>query len=414
VIRLTGLSGGTAPYTFTLRNDQGEILKVQQDTVFGGLKAGTYSIAMQDNSSPACEIIYTRTLDVPEKIRFEVVGFTPSTCENFDGVARFVIRGGQAPYRYSIDSLPGQFTPYRSLTTDTLILNGLSARAPEQLYQLRILDNGPGNGCLFDTLFNVPGDSPLRFRHSFRQVKCYGETSGAFLIDSLNGTGPIRIQVREAGSGVLVKEDSIPGSFFLNSQFEVGGIPAGTFNIVLLQYGNCSGSRSFDFTLTQPSRIEIFAREYKPSASGFDMGSVLLDSIRGSVKPWQVSFNEGNEFAYVPDTLFDGLDPGSYQIVVRDSIGCQVDTLIEVRNDPKLFIPTLFTPNQDGVNDRFEIRNLPAGSALAVKNRWGEEVFKSDPYQNDWDAKDLPAGTYFWVLTIPGQDSRNGWIEVQR
>ena len=77
-------------------------------------------------------------------------------------------------------------------------------------------------------------------------------------------------------------------------------------------------------------------------------------------------------------------------------------------------VPNLFTPNGDDLNDRFEIRNLPAGCRLVVKDRWGKEVFESDSYQNSWDGKDQDPGTYFWHLEIPGQEGKSGWVELQR
>ena len=414
VIRLSGLSGGTAPYTFRLSNDQGQVLRVQSDSVFAQLRPGIYSIAIQDSSSPNCEAVYTREVAPPATVRFNLAGFVQSTCENYDGIVKFLPQGGQPGYRYSFDTLVGNFTPYRLLTEDTLRLTGLSTRAPGQLYTLRILDQGPGNGCLYDTTFNVPGNSPLRFKYNLKNVKCFGENSGSVLIDSLNGTGPVLVRVVDQQTGVVVKTDSITGTFFLNNQFVVGGLPAGEFNLVVTQYGACSASRVSAFALTQPTQISISAKAYTPSAEGFGLGGVLLDTVRGSVAPYLISFNENAFFNYKPDTLFEGLNPGVYTILVQDSIGCEVSKKVEVIKDTEFFVPTLFTPNGDGFNDLFEIRNLPAGSKLLVKNRWGEEVYKSEPYQNDWDAKDLEEGTYFWVLEVPGKETRNGWVSIHR
>jgi len=414
VIKLTGVSGGTGPYVYTLANDQGQVLKVQGDSTFTQLKAGTYSITMQDNSTPSCQTIYTRTLEAPAPVRFHLVGTQSSTCENFDGVAKFLPLGGQPGYRYSFDTLAGVFTNFKPVTTDTLYVRGLSTRTTGNFYTLRFLDNGPANGCPSDTTFNIPGNSPLRFKYTTRNVKCFGETSGAVLIDSLNGTGPVKLRVVREQTGELVKEDSIPGTFFLNNKFVLGGLPSGRFNLLMVQYGACSASRVSSFELTEPTQIQIQARAYKPSALTFGMGSVLLDTVRGSVGPYLVSFNENVLFNYKPDTLFTGLEPGMYTLTVQDSIGCAVSKDIEVLKDSSLFIPTLFTPNGDGFNDLFEIRNLPAGSGLVVKSRWGDEVFAAGSYKNDWDAKDVDNGTYFWVLNIPGQSSQSGWLEIQR
>jgi gliding motility-associated-like protein len=79
---------------------------------------------------------------------------------------------------------------------------------------------------------------------------------------------------------------------------------------------------------------------------------------------------------------------------------------------PKVLkIPTLFTPNGDGINDVFEIRNLSdyAQNELTIVNRWGNEVYKQTDYQNTWTGDGLNEGTYYYVLRIKA----TGWLDWQ-
>ncbi len=76
-------------------------------------------------------------------------------------------------------------------------------------------------------------------------------------------------------------------------------------------------------------------------------------------------------------------------------------------DDCEIFIPEGFSPNSDGVNDFFQLQQLPYGSVvdLEVYNRWGGLVYQSDNYLNDWngtniDGNDLPAGSYIYVVRI--------------
>ncbi|WP_194777857.1 DUF7507 domain-containing protein, partial [Pararhodonellum marinum] len=66
-------------------------------------------------------------------------------------------------------------------------------------------------------------------------------------------------------------------------------------------------------------------------------------------------------------------------------------------------IPSVFTPNGDGVNDTWDISGLtdefPENSVVIV-NRWGSEVFKSNNYRNDWGGENLIEGTYFYRITV--------------
>lgn len=85
----------------------------------------------------------------------------------------------------------------------------------------------------------------------------------------------------------------------------------------------------------------------------------------------------------------------------------------------EIFIPNTITPNGDGRNDKFVIPGLQRfpGSALMVYNRWGNLVFQSKDYHNQWDGNGLNEGTYFYILqlkTPQGMREYKGWIELLR
>ena len=71
------------------------------------------------------------------------------------------------------------------------------------------------------------------------------------------------------------------------------------------------------------------------------------------------------------------------------------------------FAPNSFTPNDDGLNDVFQVNASKIKEfEILIYNRWGELLFHADGYQQDWDGtyqgKDLPVGTYYYII-----DSRN-------
>lgn len=78
-------------------------------------------------------------------------------------------------------------------------------------------------------------------------------------------------------------------------------------------------------------------------------------------------------------------------------------------------IPNVFTPYpaSPGKNDYFVINNLPDNCPLKIWDRWGHLVFESDNYKNNWDAANLNADTYYYVITARGKDYK-GWISVLR
>jgi gliding motility-associated-like protein len=67
----------------------------------------------------------------------------------------------------------------------------------------------------------------------------------------------------------------------------------------------------------------------------------------------------------------------------------------------QLYIPNVFTPNGDGVNDTFEIKNihLYPDNELVVYSRWGKEVYRKKNYSGNWQAEEVQNGLYFYELS---------------
>jgi len=72
---------------------------------------------------------------------------------------------------------------------------------------------------------------------------------------------------------------------------------------------------------------------------------------------------------------------------------------------PEISLPTLMTPNGDGLNDVLYIENLTEYDVRELKiwNRWGTPVYQSDDYQNDWDGGNVSDGVYFYELYVRNQ-----------
>ncbi len=74
-----------------------------------------------------------------------------------------------------------------------------------------------------------------------------------------------------------------------------------------------------------------------------------------------------------------------------------------------LEIPNVITPNGDGYNDYFLIKNLDKYpyNSLTIANRKGAIVFETTGYQNNWDARNLESGTYYYILTYKDNNNKN-------
>jgi gliding motility-associated-like protein len=117
-------------------------------------------------------------------------------------------------------------------------------------------------------------------------------------------------------------------------------------------------------------------------------------------------------------SIFEYLPPGVYRVKVRDATGCIKTQDVEIPRDASVYVPNIFTPNKDAVNDEFEVLNLPLDGKhkLIISNRWGNEVFTSGDYRegNFWRADGASDGIYFYRLQVEGGETYTGWVEVLR
>ena len=413
-IRLVGLSGGQRPYSFALTRADG-FNRVQSDSLFGQLTAGIYTVTVTDSSLPACVSTYTRTLDVLDTLKATVLSFVPSTCSAPDGEAYIKITGGYPGYSYAYDSVAGSFTQFHTLAGDTLHLTGLTARVAGDLQQIKIMDSSPGGGCLGSLSFQMPGNTPVTYTLSSLDPLCFGDKTGRLVLSNVKGTGPLQVSAFDARSGALVKTDSLRDPYFNGSNLTLIGLGAGDYNVQVMQYGPCHAARTETVSITQPPNITPHYRNPLSSSPDFGRGEIELDSITGGVRPYRIRIGDNGTWqAYTPGIFLDHLLPGDVNLYVTDSNNCQVLRELSVQLDSRLKLTNLFSPNNDGVNDTWIIENLPAGSKVSVRSRWGREVFSASPYANDWTGDDLPDGVYLYVITPPTGDPIKGWVEILR
>jgi len=134
---------------------------------------------------------------------------------------------------------------------------------------------------------------------------------------------------------------------------------------------------------------------------------------------------------YSPNQYYIGQDAFVYSICDYFQ-NCDQATVLVIINDVPFFIPEAFSPNGDGINDKFEIKGLLKYKTVGIEifNRSGNMVYQSKNYGEGtgkdgyWDgtAKSglrigsgpVPPGTYFYVLKLSGAQSINGSIYLDR
>jgi gliding motility-associated-like protein len=155
----------------------------------------------------------------------------------------------------------------------------------------------------------------------------------------------------------------------------------------------------------------------------------LFATVTGGVEPYAYYWLEEQdndttgkigEVVYVAKPTYDPKNEKAfylYHVVVLDS--CKT---IIASNDVKVTIKcpikttNVITPNGDGYNDKFIIKHLIEypNTKLVVLNRWGNKVFETNNYQNNWDADRLADGVYFYIIELPDGSKFQGSVTVLR
>jgi len=155
--------------------------------------------------------------------------------------------------------------------------------------------------------------------------------------------------------------------------------------------------------------------------------STIIDSISiddcGTPQNGFLLLQDNYCFTYTPNTDFVGEDV--FCLVVCSPSLCDTTYVLVDVTSSELEVYTGFSPNGDGMNDVFAIKNLESypENSLEIFNRWGNRVYRKENYTNDWDGSYdnilLPDGIYFYILkakaTVDGkQEVRSGYVEMLR
>jgi gliding motility-associated-like protein len=100
------------------------------------------------------------------------------------------------------------------------------------------------------------------------------------------------------------------------------------------------------------------------------------------------------------------LNATTYQLQVISVDGCEAIASITVAIIKPIIIPTAFSPNGDGINDQWNIKNINyyLNCTVDVFNRYGQLIFHSLGYGQPWNGTangaQLPSGTYYYIIDL--------------
>lgn len=414
----------------------------QESGSFINLNEGLYTISIQDENG--CIITEEVELNAMNSPEITNISFDNETCNDFNGTITVLASGGTGLLQYSIDGINFQDNNvFDSLQPDLFTITVRDLNNCTDLESVEIVDNGSPNVDLMQLI-----NTTCNQDNGFFQVSVYGGTLPySFTIDGINfqssnnfenlpgGEFIVTVQdIKGCQDSLLVKIESseVPFVESIQATPTTCGEPNGTLIINgigesgVLNYSiNGSGyQKSNFFSDLAPGNYTIYIKddfgcittneveiegsdkliiqeiEINPTDCGESSGSFIVNTIGGNDFK-SISVN-GESFH--SEFSFNNLIPGAYEIQIINEKECSLDTSVLIRQqDCPIYIPNVFSPNEDGINDLFFIFPhkdfVGEFKTLLVVDRWGSVVF---------GAYDLPAEDIAWDGTYNGKYLESG------
>lgn len=110
----------------------------------------------------------------------------------------------------------------------------------------------------------------------------------------------------------------------------------------------------------------------------------------------------------------------TYTLLASTAQACSASDTIRVIVLKEIIIPNVFSPNGDGINDKWVIRHIEdyQHATITVFDRYGKRIYSSNNVAIPWDGtvtgKQVPAGTYYYIIKLESNKTFNGAVTVLR
>lgn len=364
----------------------------------GGI-SGTWSPAVNNTVTTSylfspdpgeCAQNITVTVDVNQNpvIDASAVIVTEESCDQSNGsIGGLIVNGGTPNYTIEWNG---------NASLNTLDLSSLVAGN----YDLLVTDV---NGCQDDetlTVTSIAGPAVDADNLQIVQPTCIqpGQISGLVL----SGTPSFTYAWTGTNDQTLDLTGLEPGSYSLTVT-DANGCTV-EFGPITLDAPQAP-TAAFTFSPTEPSTGDLV--EFNNTSLG--------------TNPLTFVWNIENELIQTENVSHVFEQEGAYfiQLNVIDANGCVDSVIVSISVYGQLIVPNVITANGDNINDAFIIEGLKSDAILQIFNRWGELVFESIDYQNDWKGIDrsgleLIEGVYTYLLQTKEGEIKHGFVHLER
>ena len=382
---LADISGGTVPYTWNWD------FPIIDTTLFiDSLPIGDYVLNVIDSNNCVYQETVTITQpDAPLTVTYDEV--LPSCFEYSDGELTLIPAGGTAPYSYLWN------TGDTTISIDSLATGNFSAQILDTL------------GC-FTSIDIFLAEPP--------------ELQISLDADTLSGCSPFVVQFTNTSNATANCEwdfgngNTYTGCENVFNVYEEGGI----YSIALTAYdeNGCFNDVTYnDFITVYQTPTAAMSIDPTYLYPDVPTTNITNESIDGDTFVWNMGDTPIN---------FMGFEPGTYtyspnvadtfwvSLLALTDEGCtdSIQGFVAFFNDPFLYAPNSFTPDENIVNDYwfpvFSSSEYVKRYNLDIYNRWGQLVFETTEIDQGWDGtfqgKPVPDGTYTWKINFRWYDQR--------
>ncbi|QNK62417.1 gliding motility-associated C-terminal domain-containing protein [Pedobacter sp. PAMC26386] len=394
---------GTAAFTGNLTRDAGE-------------NPGNYTISRGTLALDTNYLInYTpATLQIIARPSGNLSGDISTSVNSPSPVITFTAKTGTAPFTftYTINAGPEQTVTSTGNTASVTVPTSTAGIFTYTLTNIKDVNSSEvQNVSSTVTIRPLPtamitGTGPV----------CVNGLSPTITFTGAAGTAPYTFSYTLNGSSKTITTNTTIAT--IKAPVNNSGIFTYTLLSVTDAYGAQSQTGSAVITINELPLVQIISDK----GENISKGDVLQLTATGGVRySWT-----GSEILAGQNSATLTIRPkqsGTYKVSVMNISGCSTDQTINitVNDDYKLEAGTLVTPNGDGINDKFVIKNIDyyPNNTLKIFDKAGRVFYTKHAYANDWDGtlngSALTAGTYYYILDLgPGLGTKKGYINILR
>ena len=340
------VAGGAAPYSYSWSTNP-----AQTTATAINLPAGAYMVSVSANG---CTASATVSISQPAALVTNSSQLNVTCNGGNNGAAYVAVAGGTAPYTYTWNTNPAQYTQQA---------NNLTAGA----YVCTIKD---ANNCSTTRSVTITQPtSALIATTTQTNVSCPNGTNGTATVTATGGLPPYTYTWA-----------TTPTQYTSTAT----NLPAGTRNVIVVDANGCSISRTV--TITQPTGFGLSVQYQLPSCSNSTNGSISA-TVSGGTPPYNYSWNTGATTANISN-----LAGGSYTLYITDANGCSRSYVIPLNAPAPLVASTSQTNTSGGNNGTATV--TVSGGTPSYYYQWN-----TNPAQYGATATGLAAGNYICLIT---------------